>query len=419
MLDTTAGNTASQWDDANIGLFSMALGENVEASGKAALATGYRTLASGDYATALGRMTQATAFQATAMGESTQATGAGSTATGSLTHAAGLYSLTGGLGTTAASRSEAVFGEFNTAYTPFGGTNSWDDRDRLFVIGNGVSGGERDALMVLKNGMTGIGTIGSPQARLHVANTAIDNTSGKHTLYITESNSLESPTFGLDTTKPYYGIGFRRAWNNNTMGNLTNLAGIYAFGVSGYKGGLVFKTENTFGNGEAPDVVAMVIRPDGNVGIGEPMPSYKLAVNGTAFAVGAAGALSDRRHKTDIADLSVDALGVVESLRPVSFRWKEPQDSGMEGIQVGLIAQEVESVLPEAVLTMANDEQTKGIKYNALIPVLIQAIQQQQKLIKGQKARIASLEESQSRMLATMKRLDSRIEMLAQAAGRK
>ena len=90
----------------------------------------------------------------------------------------------------------------------------------------------------------------------------------------------------------------------------------------------------------------------------------------------AASALSDQRHKRNISDLSFDAMEIVNQLRPVSFEWKEPQDSGMEGAQLGFIAQEVEEVLPEAVLTQDNEEQTKGLKYNALIPVLTKAIQE-------------------------------------------
>ena len=81
---------------------------------------------------------------------------------------------------------------------------------------------------------------------------------------------------------------------------------------------------------------------EGNVGIGTQSPSFKLHVIGTAFATGAAGALSDRRHKTNISDLSFNALDTVNKLRPVAFEWQDPEDSGMEGAQLGFIAQEVE-----------------------------------------------------------------------------
>jgi len=57
-------------------------------------------------------------------------------------------------------------------------------------------------------GNVGIGTT-TPGAKLHVYNPTLDNTAGKTTLYLTENNSDESHG-GLDTAKPYYGIGFKR-----------------------------------------------------------------------------------------------------------------------------------------------------------------------------------------------------------------
>jgi hypothetical protein len=130
----------------------------------------------------------------------------------------------------------------------------------------------------------------------------------------------------------------------------------------------------------------------GNVGIGTTSPSYKLHVNGTAYASGAAGALSDIRHKKEVTDLSFSGIDIIERLRPVSFLWKEPEDSGMEGTQMGFIAQEVEEVLPEAVLTMDNEEETKGLKYNSFIPVLVKAVKEQQEEIESLKKRIIDLE---------------------------
>ncbi len=129
-------------------------------------------------------------------------------------------------------------------------------------------------------GNLGIGTE-SPEASLHIANSAIENIAGKHTLYLTETNNSESPVSGLDPAQPYYGIGFRRSWNNTNFSNIKNIAGIYAYGAQGYRGGLVFKTENAVDSEENPDVVAMVIRPDGNVGIGTTTPGSALEINGS------------------------------------------------------------------------------------------------------------------------------------------
>jgi hypothetical protein len=132
-----------------------------------------------------------------------------------------------------------------------------------------------DSTVTIKSGQFGIGTV-DPQAKLHVSNETIDNTSGKHTLYLTENNNQES-SGSFNSTKPYYGIGFRRLWNG---GAATDIAGIYAFGSAGYKGGLVFKTNNGGGSGSVPDRNALVIQPNGNIGIGTNSPSQKLQIKG-------------------------------------------------------------------------------------------------------------------------------------------
>jgi len=129
----------------------------------------------------------------------------------------------------------------------------------------------------------------------------------------------------------------------------------------------------------------------GDVGIGTTSPTYLLYVNGTAYATGAAGALSDIRHKDKVATLPDGALSLVERLRPVSFVWKTPTDDGMKGEQIGFIAQEVEKIIPSVVLTEANAEKTKDLKYTEIIPVLTKAIQEQEAEIAELRAEVAAL----------------------------
>ncbi len=130
---------------------------------------------------------------------------------------------------------------------------------------------------------------------------------------------------------------------------------------------------------------------EGSVGIGTTSPSYTLHVNGTAFALGAAGALSDIRHKDRVETLKNGALEIVGKLRPVTYVWKEPKDDGMKGEQIGFVAQEVQKVLPSVVLTEKNAEKTLGLKYTEIIPVLTKAIQEQQAEIEALKAQLAAL----------------------------
>lgn len=146
-----------------------------------------------------------------------------------------------------------------------------------------------------------------------------------------------------------------------------------------------------------------ILKSSGYVGIATVSPSYPLHVNGTAYATGAAGALSDIRHKKDVASLEDGALDNVMRLRPVSFLWKEPRDDGMRGRQMGFIAQEVERVLPSVVLTENNAEKTKGLKYNEIIAVLAKAVQEQQ-------AEIKSLEATNDNSKAMVSRLETRLD---------
>lgn len=88
---------------------------------------------------------------------------------------------------------------------------------------------------------------------------------------------------------------------------------------------------------------------------------------------------SDRNLKTNIQPIN-NALDKVNKLEGVSFNWKS---NG--GAELGLIAQDVEQVLPELVIT---DSKTglKAVKYGNIVPVLIQAIKEQQKQIDELKA---------------------------------
>ena len=96
---------------------------------------------------------------------------------------------------------------------------------------------------------------------------------------------------------------------------------------------------------------------------------------------------SDLRLKTNIQPLKY-GLKEVMNMQPVSYNWKtDPTSNG----KIGLIAQEVRSVVPEVVV---GDEQKEnlGMNYAELVPVLINAIKEQQKEIDEFKQRVKSLE---------------------------
>ncbi len=188
----------TQWDVANVGSYSVAmgwgatssgagaiaLGVSSNASGYASISLGWETTASGEGAIAFGESSTAsgpgsTAFgvhsnasgsSSTSMGNYTTASGTASSAFGASTIASGYISTALGYGTVAKSSEEIVIGSLNTDYTPVS-TTAWSASDRLFTIGNGAASNARsDAMVVLKNGNTGIGN-SNPDTKLIVQST--------------------------------------------------------------------------------------------------------------------------------------------------------------------------------------------------------------------------------------------------------
>ena len=128
----------------------------------------------------------------------------------------------------------------------------------------------------------------------------------------------------------------------------------------------------------------------GSVGIGVAAPSYTLQVNGSVAGTSAYVNLSDKRLKKNVEPLEF-GLEEVEQLQPITFEWKDPKDSGMNGKQIGFIAPYVEKIMPSMVLTLDDERETKGMKYSEIIPVLTKAIQEQQVEIQELKLKVEQL----------------------------
>jgi hypothetical protein len=107
-------------------------------------------------------------------------------------------------------------------------------------------------------------------------------------------------------------------------------------------------------------------------------PQYALDVNGVVRATNDVIAFSDVRVKENIETIP-DALKKALSLRGVNFN-----KIGDDRKSVGVIAQEVEEVLPEAVHT--SEDGMKSVAYGNMVGLLIEAIKEQQKQIDELKA---------------------------------
>ncbi len=100
---------------------------------------------------------------------------------------------------------------------------------------------------------------------------------------------------------------------------------------------------------------------------------------------------SDSTYKTDVAVLT-NALQKVKELRGVSYNWKteEYPDMNFEREkQIGLIAQEVEKILPEVVET--DQGGLKSVEYGHIVPLLIEAVKELQNIIQSQQQQLKSI----------------------------
>ena len=103
--------------------------------------------------------------------------------------------------------------------------------------------------------------------------------------------------------------------------------------------------------------------------------NFTVDSSGNCTAAGNVTAYSDKRLKTDIHTIN-DALGICGKLRGVSYKWLKDNSAG-----IGVIAQEVEEVIPEIVLTKIDKDpatgtevEVKSVDYGKIVGVLINAI---------------------------------------------
>jgi hypothetical protein len=114
----------------------------------------------------------------------------------------------------------------------------------------------------------------------------------------------------------------------------------------------------------------------GNVGIGTTSPTHRFVVIGSAAKPGGGAwtTTSDQRLKRNIAPLEC-ALDRLLQLRGVSYEWIDPaRQGGLDGIQIGMVAQEVEQVFPEWVGCDANGY--KDLTFRGFEALTVEAIRE-------------------------------------------
>jgi hypothetical protein len=238
----------------------------------------------------------------------------------------------------------------------------------------------------------------SPSYKLHIKPSNSGRTSHDQRMVMTIESSSEA-YYNINIPSNGYG-GFRvhatpTADSDASFEYYASNKQFY-FNSSGYYG------FNAKGNTER-----FRIDSTGYIGIGDfsalvDSPTEKLHVVGNAriTAVGTASASNSALYITNTGVLSTNAsdvnkkhnvrnlpygLSTINNLNPVAFEWNETDET-----DIGFIAQDIESIIPESVITNWDSELI--FRQEKIIPVLVKAIQEQQALIKALEQRILILE---------------------------
>jgi hypothetical protein len=114
---------------------------------------------------------------------------------------------------------------------------------------------------------------------------------------------------------------------------------------------------------------------NGSVGI----PRNNLSVGGNIAADGDVTAASDIRVKTNIVEID-SPLEKIMNMRGVYYNRRDDSNA-TPSRHVGVIAQEVEEVLPEVVSTDNSEAKQKSVAYGNIVALLIEAVKAQQSTI--------------------------------------
>jgi hypothetical protein len=255
-------------------------------------------------------------------------------------------------------------------------------------------------------------------------NTAVGQGALKNNSTGYENSALGEGTLANNTTGDYNSAFGRESLHNSNGDNNTAVGWRAGFNTGSNNTAIGWQAGYTAGNnntavGASADFAANVTdataigygaRANGNnstaIGNGAVAAANTIRLgNSTVTTIGgqvAWTAASDSRIKKNIVN-STYGLATVLKLRPVEYNLISNDLK-----QVGFIAQEVQKLVPEVVTGKEGDlskGEILGITYSNLVPVLTKAIQEQQKQIEDQNAKIAAQQKQIEELIKLMKEL--------------
>src|SRR5210317_1433197 len=283
-----------------------------------------------------------------------------------------------------------------------------DAQGRITAASNGSSGGTGDITSVRLTSDSGYAQVTSGAANFNIQGAVTISTSASSTtLTITGPTNVseltndsgfvatgDNPTFG-GITGDYVVVDVVAVGDVNALtpgGTATNPAIVFANTAQTSNNGIYSANSSTINISTAGTQRATF---NGN---GLKINNGALGVNVNASTTDGridasndivAYSSSDRRWKENIKPID-NALNKILKIGGYEFDWKELSEEerktqhGNEGHDIGVIAQEVEEVLPEVVTTRENG--FKGVKYDKMVALLIEGMKEQQSQIEELKS---------------------------------
>lgn len=226
---------------------------------------------------------------------------------------------------------------------------------------------------------------------------------GRYPLYL-NSSSDEAYAFGQRVITAAGGYLNGRLYGYQVNANTASNDASGSFEVRNVSGGgdgavaaIAFHCQGSHG-------MKLHLRGDGYFGWGgwssTPWRLYQ-SPGGDLVSAGNIGAYSDPRLKEEVERID-SALDIIEQLDGVRFRWNHKTTLiGRPGERdIGVLADQVEAVLPEIVSRSIEDEANGGerwrvVAYDKLVPVLIEAVKALRQENRALAARVAKLEGNQ------------------------